>query len=89
MKFDALQDSAAAWGIPPDAAARQIHVRRGDEILVGYEAFIALWSAIPRYRWLARFCSLPVIRTIVKFIYDRLAAPLLYAMHKRREKRAV
>jgi len=60
-------------------------VRRGDEILVGYEAFIALWSAIPRYRWLAKLCSLPVIRSIVRVIYDRLAAPALYAMHRRRQ----
>jgi predicted DCC family thiol-disulfide oxidoreductase YuxK len=88
LVFEPLGTSAQDWGIDPDAAARQIHARRGDELLTGFDAFVAMWSEIPRYRWIARLCSLPVIRTIVRIIYDHVAAPLLYALHKRRQRKA-
>lgn len=88
LTFEPLGDKAAAWGIDPDTAARKIHARRGDEILTGFDAFIAMWSEIPRYRWLARLCSLPVIRTGVRLLYDHVAGPFLYALHKRRQRKA-
>lgn len=87
LSFEKLSTQAQAWGIDPDTAAQRIHAIRGDEILTGFDAFVAMWSEIPRYRWLSRLCSLPVIRTIVRWVYDRVAAPLLYAMHKRRQRK--
>lgn len=87
LSFEKLSTQAQAWGIDPDTAAQRIHAKRGDEILTGFDAFVAMWSEIPRYRWLSRLCSLPVIRTIVRWVYDRVAAPLLYAMHKRRQRK--
>ena len=54
----------------------------------GLDAFRALWFAMPRYRWLARITGLPLVRPVLAFVYDRLAAPLLYRAHLRRQRRA-
>lgn len=86
LQFDALSDAANVWGMDAETAARQLHAKRGDEVLVGVDAFVALWEEIPRYRWLARFVSLPVIRPVVGVIYNCVLAPALYAMHRRRER---
>lgn len=88
VTFAPLTREAADWGFDPDTAAKQLHVRQGDTVLAGADAFIALWSQIPRYRWLARLCSLPVIRPAVRVVYDRIAGPMLYALHKRRQRKA-
>lgn len=43
----------------PDALAR-LHVRRADGTLVqGARAFVEIWAALPRWRWLARVARLP------------------------------
>lgn len=86
MAFDPL-DRAADWGLTPDQAARALHVRQGDTTLRGLEAFRAIWAELPRWRWLARLTGLPVLRPAVAFLYDRVAAPLLYRAHLRRQAR--
>lgn len=88
VTFAPLTQAAADWGLEADTAARQLHVRRSGETLAGADAFIALWEEIPRYRWLARLCKLPIIYGIVRVIYNRLAAPMLFAMHKRRQAKS-
>jgi predicted DCC family thiol-disulfide oxidoreductase YuxK len=88
IAFDALgSEEAERWGIGRDAAARRLHVRRGGETLEGLDAFVALWEELPRLRWLARAVSLPGLRPLVEVIYERAAAPLLYAMDRRRRRR--
>jgi predicted DCC family thiol-disulfide oxidoreductase YuxK len=86
IRFDAL-DSAADWGLTQDQAARQLHVWQDGRILSGLDAFRALWSALPRWRWLARLTGLPILRPLADALYTRLAAPLLYRAHLRRLKR--
>lgn len=86
IRFDAL-DSAADWGLTPDQAARQLHVWQDGRVLSGLEAFRALWSAMPRWRWLARVTGLPVLRPVVAWLYARVAAPILYRAHLRRQGR--
>ncbi|WP_298429994.1 thiol-disulfide oxidoreductase DCC family protein [uncultured Jannaschia sp.] len=86
--FDDLNGpERAEWGIEADAAARRLHVRRGGETLSGFPAFLALWAEMPRMRWAARIGGLPGIRTVAGWIYDRIGAPLLYASHRRRQRR--
>ncbi|MGI1661892.1 thiol-disulfide oxidoreductase DCC family protein [Palleronia sp. KMU-117] len=86
--FHGLDDAAvAACGLDRDAAARRFHVWRDGELLSGVDAFVALWRELPRWRWLARVVSLPLVRPLAGVAYDRVAAPLLYAMHRRREAR--
>lgn len=74
-------------GLSADDAARRFHVVRNGRLIAGLPAFVALWHEMPRFRWLARLVSLPVIFPLVRFGYDRIAAPLLFAMHRRRSQR--
>ncbi len=86
IRFDAL-DRAADWGLTPDQAARELHVWQDGHVLSGIAAFRALWSAMPRWRWLARVTGWPVVAPLAEGLYSRLAAPLLYRAHLRRQRR--
>lgn len=81
-------DSAlrADLGLSPDQAARRLHARIGGQVLSGVDAFAALWSAMPRLAWAGWLVRRPFLRPIARFAYDRIAAPLLYALHKRRQR---
>ena len=57
-------------------------------MLVGVEAFLALWEAMPRYRLLARLVRLPGVFTLARWVYDGVLAPALFRFHQRRERRA-
>jgi hypothetical protein len=50
-------------------------------------AFRALWRRMPHLAWLARASDLPGLRGLVDWSYDRVAAPMLYRAHLRREAR--
>jgi predicted DCC family thiol-disulfide oxidoreductase YuxK len=53
-----------------DAALARFHVRRANgELLSGAAAFAALWLALPRWRWLGRFVSLPGVRHLAEGAY--------------------
>jgi predicted DCC family thiol-disulfide oxidoreductase YuxK len=86
IRFDPL-DRAEDWGLTSDAAARELHVWQDGRLLSGLEAFRALWFALPGWRWLARVTGWPLIRLIADGLYRRIAAPLLYRAHLRRERR--
>lgn len=88
LAFAPLGTQADNWGITPDAAARRIHVRKDGELLVGAPAFIAMWDAMPRYRWLAKLARLQVLNRVFHLLYEYAAAPLLYRMHLRRIRKA-
>lgn len=85
IRFDPL-DRAEDWGLTPDQAARQLHVWRDGKVLAGLAAFRALWSALPRWRWLSRVTGWPVVRPLADLLYARVAAPLLYRAHLRRQR---
>ncbi|MEM9292591.1 MAG: DUF393 domain-containing protein [Acidobacteriota bacterium] len=70
-----------------DGAARRLHVVRDGQILAGLPAFVALWDAMPRFRWLARLVSLPGIRTVADLVYEWILAPALFALHRWRVRR--
>ncbi len=66
--------SEATTALPPggDRAAylARFHVQRGDgEVLSGAAAFIALWSALPGWRWLARCAALPGVTALMELSY--------------------
>jgi len=77
-----------AFGLSREDAARSFHVRHRGEMVAGVEAFALLWEQMPRMRWLARFVRLPGVRQVAHVIYNRVLAPLLYALHKRRQAQA-
>lgn len=84
LRFDRLED-ASHYGLTPDQAARRLHVLKGGELLSGLAAFRAIWAGLPRWRWLARLTGLPLINPALTLLYDRIAAPLLYRAHLRRQ----
>jgi predicted DCC family thiol-disulfide oxidoreductase YuxK len=85
LRFDPLTE-AHLYGLTPDQAARRLHVLRDGELLSGLDAFRAIWASLPRTRWLARVTGLPVIHPVLAFVYNRLAAPVLYRAHLRRQR---
>ena len=76
-----------ALGLTPEQAARRLHVIDRGTLLAGTPAFLSLWSAMPRFRPLARLLALPGLRQIATLVYEGLAAPTLYALHRCRVAR--
>ena len=57
-------------GIRPEELAARFHVRHADGRLVsGARAFLALWAALPGWRWLARMGSLPGMPHLMEWVY--------------------
>ena len=70
-----------------DQVRRRLHVLEPDgRLLTGVPAFAAIWDRLPRYRWLARLSRLPVLRTLLPWIYEPIAFGL-YHLDKRRRRR--
>jgi predicted DCC family thiol-disulfide oxidoreductase YuxK len=60
---------AAAHGFDLAAAHRRLHARVGDEIVTGVAAIVAVWEAIPRYRWAARLGRLAGVSLLLSLGY--------------------
>ena len=51
-------------------ALAKLHVRRADgTLLKGAAAFAEIWSVLPRWRWLARLASLPIVLPLLDLAY--------------------
>ena len=66
--------SDAALPLPPGTTREQLlarfHVRRADgELLSGAQAFLALWTVLPGWRWLARAGQLPGAAWAMERVY--------------------
>lgn len=79
----------AAHGLTPEDVKRRLYVLDADgNLMGGVDAFIALWSRMPRYRALAWLARQPGLRQFGEFLYERILAPALYRRQKRRERLA-
>lgn len=89
ITYDDLGDTEklAAWGLDREAAAKRLHVRKDGQIYAGIPAFIVLWKALPRYRWVARVIGLPGVHGLACVVYDHVLAPILYRFHIRRQQK--
>lgn len=87
FQLDGL-DRAHDWGLDEDTAARVFRVQHNGQTFEGVAAFRVLWAQLPYWRHVAWFSGLPVIRTLGEWGYTYAAAPFLYGMHKRRERRS-
>ena len=55
-------------------ALKRLHVIDQDgKIQVGVDAFIAIWSKIPRWRLLAFLCAMPGIKFTLGMLYNKFA----------------
>ena len=55
---------------------RRLHVIRDDRVYSGVRAFVIMWDSIPRYRWLSKTISFPVIYHISVLLYELIAIVL-------------
>ena len=76
----------ARFGLTRRDAARRFHVMKDGVLVSGIPAFALVWERIPRLRWLARTVRLPVVAPVAAALYDHVAAPALFALHRRRER---
>jgi len=88
IRYTDLGDiDVSQYGLTPDTAAKRLHVIQDGVMISGLPAFAALWAQMPRFSWLARLVRAPIVRPIAEWVYDHVLAPVLYGMHKRRQRR--
>ena len=61
--------SALPAGVTREAALARFHVVNESGITDGASAFIALWCALPRFRFIGRVLSVPPMPTILNWAY--------------------
>ena len=52
---------------------RRLHIKDGEKVLGGAEAFLLLWKKMPKYKFLYNFFKLPVIFNIFTVLYEIVA----------------
>ena len=64
---------------------RRLHVKDGEKVLEGADAFLILWKKMPKYKFLYNFFKLPVIFSLFSIVYE-IVAFLLYIKNKKQLK---
>ena len=52
---------------------RRLHIKDGEKVIGGAEAFLLVWKKIPKYKFLYSFFKTPVIFTLFSFFYEIIA----------------
>ena len=64
---------------------RRLHVKDGEKVLEGAEAFLVVWKKIPKFKFLYNFFKLPIIFSFFSFGYE-IVAFFLYLKNKKQLK---
>ena len=64
---------------------RRLHVKEGEKIIEGAEAFLILWKTMPKYKFLYNFFKLPIIFNLFSFFYEIIAF-FLYLKNRKQLK---
>ncbi len=64
---------------------RRLHIKDGEKVFGGAEAFLLLWKKMPKYKFLYNFFRLPIIFNIFSFFYE-IVAFFLYLKNKKQLK---
>ena len=64
---------------------RRLHVKDGEKVLQGAEAFLIVWKKIPKYRFLYNFFKLPIIFSLFSIVYEVIAF-FLYIKNRKQLK---
>ena len=64
---------------------RRLHVKDGEKVLEGADAFLILWKKMPKYKFLYNFFKLPIIVNLFSFSYEIIAF-FLYLKNKKQLK---
>jgi predicted DCC family thiol-disulfide oxidoreductase YuxK len=52
---------------------RRLHVKDGEKIIDGAQAFLLVWKKIPKYKFLYTFLKTPLIFNLFSFFYEIIA----------------
>jgi predicted DCC family thiol-disulfide oxidoreductase YuxK len=55
------------------ALLRRLHIKDGESIICGAEAFLLVWKKIPKYRFLYSFFKTPIIFNLFSLFYEIIA----------------
>ena len=61
---------------------RRLHIKDGEKIIGGAEAFLLVWKKIPKYKFLYTFFKIPIIFTLFSGSYEIIAF-FLYLKNKK------
>ena len=61
---------------------RRLHIKDGEKVIGGAEAFLSVWKRIPKYKFLYIFFKTPIIFSLFSFSYE-IAAFFLYHKNKK------
>ena len=61
---------------------RRLHVKNGNTVIGGAEAFLLVWKKIPKYKFLYNFFKTPIIFSLFSFFYE-IVAFFLYLKNKK------
>ena len=61
---------------------RRLHIKDGEKVIGGAEAFLLVWKKIPKYKFLYNFFKTPIIFSLFSFFYE-IAAFFLYLKNKK------
>ena len=61
---------------------RRLHIKDGEKVIDGAEAFLLVWKKIPKYRFLYTFLKMPIIFTFFSYFYEIIAF-FLYLKNKK------
>ena len=64
------------------ALLRRLHIKDGEKIIGGAEAFLLVWEKIPKYKFLYTIFKTPIIFTLFSFSYEFIAF-FLYLKNKK------
>ena len=65
---------------------RRLHVKDGEKVFGGAEAFLLLWKKMPKYKFLYNFFKLPIIFNIFSLVYE-IVAFFLYIKNRKQLKK--
>ena len=63
------------------ALLRRLHIKDGEKVIDGAEAFLLVWKKIPKYKFLYTFFKLPIIFYLFSISYEIIAF-FLYLKNK-------
>ena len=66
---------------------RRLHVKDGEKVIGGAEAFLLLWKKMPKYKFLYKFFKLLIIFNIFSIVYE-IVAFFLYLKNKKQLKKS-
>ena len=61
---------------------RRLHIKDGEKVIGGAEAFLLVWKKIPKYKFLYTFFRIPIIFTLFSYFYEIIAF-FLYLKNKK------